>query len=646
MSVSLRSALAATGLALFPLCAPAQEVMELEEITVASDPGAQAAPTETVVGAEQLDTEYQGADLGTILRDMAGVTTEGGGAEGGEMAVNIRGLQDHGRVAVTVDGMRQNFARSGHGANGTFSVDQEMLRELSVTRGPGAKAGAIGGAVEMRRVRAADLLQDGATTGGELRLRYGTLTRTPTVHGALAAKLSEAVDVMIAATRAEADDYTAPDGTRVYGWQQTRSGLATLGVTTETGQRFTLSADRMDKDYYTGISSGSPRDNDMRTSSLRFGYEAPDLLGWSVEATLYDTETRLEQQTLSAALVPTGVGRSYDTSTTGLLLTAQRYFDFGGFEHDVTATLEGFRDSAEVDDPSGSLTPSGDRDVWSLGLEDRIALGWGELTFGLSADSYRLDSASGTASGDKLSPRVAVEMPLGSWFTLHAAAAMAYRPPSLNETLVSGMHPEPADFPIRPNPDLRPETSRSFELGLGYGYEGLFAPGDTLDIRATVFRNTVNDYIGLERVGTLFNAYYQYNNIDRVRIEGLELEARYDSGRIFAALAGQILDGTDLSTGATLDRTAPDRLVLTAGLRSADMRREAGTRITLTGAKTGGTLSAEGWNTVDLFFSQDIGEAASFGLTLNNIFDERYTPHLDTQPQPGFNAQASLTVRF
>lgn len=646
MSVSPRFVLAVIGLALPPICASAQEVIELDEITVSAGEAGQGALSQTQVGAEQLETEYQGAGLGTILRDMAGVTTEGGGADGGEMAVNIRGLQDHGRVAVTIDGMRQNFARSGHGANGTFSVDEEMLREVSVTRGAGAKAGAIAGAVELRRVTAADILRDGAASGGELRLRYGGLSRTPTVHGSLAAKLSEAVDVMIAATQSEKDDYTAPDGTQVYAWQQTRSGLATLGFNTENGQRFTLSADRTEKDYYTGISTGAPRDNDMRTSSLRFGYEAPDLMGWAVDASIYDTRTELQQQALSAALVPTGVARSYDTGTTGLLLTAQRFFDLAGREHDVTVTLEGFRDSAEVNDPTGSLTPSGTREIWSLGLEDRIALGAATLTLGLSADSYRLDSASGSASGDALSPRIAVEMPLGASFTLHAAAAMAYRPPSLNETLVSGMHPEPADFPIRPNPDLLPEKSRSFELGLGYGYDGLFTPGDTLDIRATVFHNTVDDYIGLERVGGLFTGYYQYNNISKVRLRGLELEAHYDSGRVFASLAGQILDGENALTGAELDRTAPDRLVVTAGLRSADMRREAGTRVTLTGAKTGGTLTSTAWNTVDLFFRQDIGDNASFGLTLNNIFDEAYTPHLDIQPSPGFNAQASLTVRF
>ncbi|GHG80334.1 TonB-dependent receptor domain-containing protein [Pseudodonghicola xiamenensis] len=630
-----------------PLAVRSQEVIALDEITVAVGPGAQATASQTTVGEERLETEYQGASLGTVLRDMAGVTTQGGGGDdGAEMAVNIRGLQDHGRVAVTVDGMRQNFARSGHGANGTFSVDQEMLREVTVTRGSGAKAGAIGGAVELRRVTAEDILREGASTGGEFRLRYGSLTKTPTVHGELAAKLSEAVDLMVAGTHSEKDDYTAPDGTRVYAGQTKRSGLATLGFNTENGQRFTLSYDRMEQEYSTGVAAGTPRDNDLRTESLRLGWQAEDLAGWSVEGALYKTDTKLEQQSLSAALTPTGTGRTYDTSTTGLLLSAQRFLMIGGRDHDLTVTLEGFRDEADVNDTTGSLTPSGSRDIWSLGLEDRFELGRARVTLGLTADSYSLDSDDGSASGQAVSPRLAVDVPLGNWVTFHAAASMGYRPPSLNETLVSGMHPEPADFEIRPNPDLKPEKSQAFEIGLGYGREGLFVPGDSFDVRATLFQNTVRDYIGLERVGSLFDSYYRYNNIDKVRLRGLELEARYDSGQIFAGLAGQILDGTDRTTGEDLDSTPPDRVVVTAGLRSADLRREVGTRVTFTDSKHGGTLSSDAWRTVDLFFRQEISKNVEFGLALNNIFDANYTPHLDTQPQPGFNAQASLTLRF
>jgi hemoglobin/transferrin/lactoferrin receptor protein len=51
-------------------------------------------------------------------------------------SINIRGLQDFGRVAVIVDGARQNFQRSDHGTQSTFYIDPELVKSVDVIRGP------------------------------------------------------------------------------------------------------------------------------------------------------------------------------------------------------------------------------------------------------------------------------------------------------------------------------------------------------------------------------------------------------------------------------------------------------------------------------------------------------------------------------
>lgn len=51
-------------------------------------------------------------------------------------SINIRGLQDFGRVAVLIDGARQNFQRSGHNADGLFYMEPELLAGADVVRGP------------------------------------------------------------------------------------------------------------------------------------------------------------------------------------------------------------------------------------------------------------------------------------------------------------------------------------------------------------------------------------------------------------------------------------------------------------------------------------------------------------------------------
>jgi len=79
-------------------------------------------------------------------------------------AINIRGLQDFGRVAVVVDGARQNYQRTGHNANGSFFLDPELVGGVDIVRGPTANiygSGAIGGVVSFRTKDIDDVVRPG-----------------------------------------------------------------------------------------------------------------------------------------------------------------------------------------------------------------------------------------------------------------------------------------------------------------------------------------------------------------------------------------------------------------------------------------------------------------------------------------------------
>lgn len=630
-----------------------EEVMVLDEITVTAEEGPAAAmASETTVGREALLGEFQGASLPTVLNTIPGVTTETTPGDPA-IAVNIRGLQGKGRVVVTIDGARQNFAKSDHGANGTFYADPEMLRSVEVVRGPaGAEAasGAIGGTVALRTVEAADLIAPGAAGGGEFRLRYGNLTEAPTAHLAYARGLGEATDVLLAVTRAQASDYEAGDGTEVAAAETSLSGLAKVSVAPTDSQLFTLAWSGIDSSFRTGVYSGIPRDNDLDTRNATLNY-ALDAGGVVVDATLYHTTTKVDQQLLDkATLVPVGPARSYSTNTDGLRASADTGFALGPTDHALTFVLDVFRDTVTTDDPTavgGSLTPSGNRTLGSFLVLDAVAFPTGtEAIVEVRYDSYRMESSDGDVTDGRLSPGLTLRQQVGNALSVYATVAQAYRPPTLSEAFVNGMHPEPADFYIRPNPDLKPEKALTTEVGAALAFADLVRPGDSLGARIAFYRNDVDDYIGLVERGGLFDRYLQYDNIDKVRIEGVELEVAYDAERVFGSLAGQIIDGNDRTTGEAIAGIAPNRLVLTGGWRSRDLSLEAGARLTLAGSREDSLLSSEAWHTLDLFLTRAIGERASFGLALNNVTGETYTQYLNTQPSPGFNALASLSVVF
>ncbi len=82
--------------------------------------------------------------------------------------MNIRGLQDFGRVAVVVDGARQNYQRSGHNANGAFFLDPELIGGIDIVRGPSGNiygSGAIGGVVSFRTKDIEDVVRPGERWG-------------------------------------------------------------------------------------------------------------------------------------------------------------------------------------------------------------------------------------------------------------------------------------------------------------------------------------------------------------------------------------------------------------------------------------------------------------------------------------------------
>ena len=69
----------------------------------------------TSVVTDQDVNRFQPDRLSDVFQGVPGVEVQED-ADEPSSAINIRGLQDFGRVNVMIEGARQNFQRSGHGA--------------------------------------------------------------------------------------------------------------------------------------------------------------------------------------------------------------------------------------------------------------------------------------------------------------------------------------------------------------------------------------------------------------------------------------------------------------------------------------------------------------------------------------------------
>ncbi len=128
--------------------------------------------------------------------------------------------------------------------------------------------------------------------------------------------------------------------------------------------------------------------------------------------------------------------------------------------------------------------------------------------------------------GGQTSLRAGTVVELGQGTLLRASYGEAFRAPSLGELF----------FPGSGNPDLQPEDSRSYELGLEHTAGGWrFA--------LTGFENRVRNLIDFEFV-TFTNV-----NIGRARSRGVEAEVGFRQGIFDASVNGTWLDAEDQDTG-------------------------------------------------------------------------------------------------
>src|ERR1700754_1971961 len=192
----------------------------LDEITVTATKTEQRAidalAPVSVMTLDQIESR-QASRVADLIYTIPGVYMNDRGDDP-STAINIRGLQDFGRVAVVVDGARQNYQRSGHNANGSFFLDPEPLGGIDVTRGPTANiygSGAIGGVASFRTKDINDVLRPGERWGVDMSGSYGSNKDRGMGSGFGGVRVDPSVDVFGGAVYRTQSNYKDGDGTEI-----------------------------------------------------------------------------------------------------------------------------------------------------------------------------------------------------------------------------------------------------------------------------------------------------------------------------------------------------------------------------------------------------------------------------------------------
>ncbi|MEL6137045.1 MAG: TonB-dependent hemoglobin/transferrin/lactoferrin family receptor [Cyanobacteria bacterium J06626_23] len=669
----------------------------------------------TVTVFELEDIEFfQSQDLRDLLRYEPGVSVRNS-LRYGLQDVNIRGIEGN-RVLFQLDNIRlpERFEFGPFNLGRGDYVDLSTLQAVEVLRGPASTlygSDALGGVVTFRSLEAGDLLAEGENFTSEISSTYSSASgsfdnfvRSASRNGPLESVLlysrrdSRELDTFAPASLTDSQD---ADGNTFYGNLTYRlsevSSLTLIGEDFNRNTRTRTAEDNLD----TSLGTQSFEEDfliDRTRFSLAYEYDNPDSLSFlqfGRAQIFYQDSTQTERNRENRISFGVPVFRDttnrFESDSYGADVQLRSDFATGNVFHQLTYGLDVSntfnsrpRDRTQTNLITGVSTnvippdvfpvkdfPDGDTLRLGLYVQDEIEIGNFDLIAGLRYDYYDLTTQpdlaftrNGAESADlnasALSPRIALQYQATPALSFYGQYARGFRGPLYSEINSGFTNTTGRFFKYRTlsNPDLEPETSNSYEIGM----RGSF---DNFDFGITGFYNTYSNFIatfqaaGTECLipadpcpaggptGTQVVNLFQTQNIGSARIYGVEFSSRYRVGDF--SLLGSLAwaQGDDTTADVPLNTIDPFRAVV--GLRYQDpgdkWRAELiGTFVGTPRVESGsGTFVPESYATFDLIGAYQFTPTFGMNLGVYNLFNTRYFNYSDVRNQP---ADAADIDRF
>lgn len=260
---------------------------------------------------------------------------------------------------------------------------------------------------------------------------------------------------------------------------------------------------------------------------------------------------------------------------------------------------------------------------------------------------------------DAVSSKLGASLRVSEQLTIFGQYAAGFRAPPYS-AINSGFTNLAGGYTSISNPELRSETSDNFEAGV----RAALGP---VSLSASGFWNNYDDFIDQVQRGVSPSTgliEFQYQNVQKVAIDGLELraEARLAEGlRLRASYA--VIRGNDVSgpEKAPLNSVAPDQGV--AGLEYSAPAGRFGGELSVRSVRAAdedavgeGLFAPKSYAVADVTGWLRVSELLKLRLGILNVTDKKYfewsnvrgrsaaDPTLDRYSSPGLSAVASLSV--
>ena len=670
------------------------------------------------------------SELKDLFRYEPGVSVEADGkvsygtTSSSEGNVNIRGMELN-RILFIQDGIRLPAAFGdtlGYNYDRGDYIDFNTLKAVEVVKGPGSTlfgSDALGGIISFRSLEANDLLESGENFAFEIPGSYTSFNNGKS--GALKIATRDdnngfsAIGVV---SYQDSGDRKPKDFTDRDNWinniERTGKSLY-LNVKQETGENknIGLSLERVNRDtetsrpknnlnkgYYTYTKMAQDVEVKKDRLILSYNFKNEDKVQGinSIIAKGYyqnaETDDVWDDEYISRG-TPYIRLSDYQLSdeSYGLDLQMGSKINKHNLTYGLTSSntkneylqerwLTNGRTNVKTTDHKKRY-PDADTKRFGVYVQDEVQLGKLDVIAGLRYEKTKVDVESdslhqnyctnggtlvcklGELDVESLTPKIGAIVDINPNLSIYGQYAMGFKTPTWSEMNAIQVNLN-YGYLVRPNPNLKPEKSNSYEIGLR-------SKTDRNQLRIATFYNAYTDFIGtsaatLETVNGRPNiSITTPENNEKANIWGIELNNDYtltenDSAKISLINAISYLKGENEDTDQPLQGIDPFKVVTGFRYEDSNARFNAELLATYLGKATlpdsDTYYNPEAATIFDLIGSYNINNDLTVDLGVYNLADKRHYKYQNTRSvsktsssierysEPGRSIKAGFKFRF
>lgn len=569
------------------------------------------------------DIEASGAEnLAGVLEEHRGLDVQRSAAFGSSL--RVQGL-DAQYALILVDGQR--VAGRVNGAIDLTRFLSESIDRIEIVRGPSSAlygSDALGAVINVipRRARRA--------WEGELRARYGSFNSVDASARGAMVRGPWSITAVAGYHRRDAFDLDPSDAATTGGAFDSLQGAARAEYAPDAQWRIAAGAEYFFRDQRAVDSGagGAVLDRYNRTETIsapltlsyRWGAGLRSRLRSSLWLTYYRDQFLRDQRGGDA------LDQSQDNRN--IIAQAEAQLDVAvGPDRTITVGLDGMFEWQRSD---RLMNGSTERARLALYYQDELTLLRAPRLSLVPGVRLDIDSQFGLAPTPKLQARLDPHRSL----SLRLSYGWGFRAPSFQELSLL-FENSSAGYVVAGNPALRPERSRSLDVGVEY------KPHWRVALSANFFRNDLEDLISAESVtssGSGESQLFRYENIARAWTMGVESSVRVRAAAWLTLDASYTLTLTeDQSLMRPLEGRAAHRATLAASFRHSDTGLEASSRVALVGPRpfypATGTIEMPAYLSIDARAAWTIRRLVQLFVGADNLANAGDARFLPIQPR-------------